>query len=166
MIQQYPNAPQASELQRPDPPASLLRAVQVMYVGAILAPIHAIIYVVTGSATKRAIEARHPYWSHSLVNTTTGIAVIGGAVVVLIAAVLYVWLARSCRSGKNWARVTGTVLFAISVLLTAYNFGPGVETTLNMIFSGVGVLIGLVAVVLLWQRASSAYFAFFKRPQF
>jgi heme A synthase len=164
MIQQYPT--QTTDLQRPDPPASLLRAVKVMYAGAILGPIHAVIYVVTAGATKRAIEAKHPYWSASLVAATTHIAVIGGAVIVLMAAMLYVWIARSCRSGKNWARVTGTVLFAVAVLLAAYNLGPGVETTLNMIFNFTGILIGLVAVVLLWRRASSAYFAFFKRPQF
>jgi hypothetical protein len=166
MIKQFPNAAQKPELDRPHLPASLLRAVQVMYAGAILAPIHAVIYVITADTLKRAIEAKHPYWSASLVSTTTGIAVIGGAVVVLLAAFLYVWIARSCRSGKNWARVTGTVLFAFSVLLTAYNLGPGVETTLNLIFNFAGVLIGLTAVVLLWQRASSTYFAFFKRPQF
>jgi hypothetical protein len=164
MIKQHPT--QTTELQRPEPPASLLRAVKVMYVGAILGPIHSVIYVLTAGATKRAIEAKHPYWSANLVSTTTDVAVIGGAVIVLMAAMLYLWIARSCRSGKNWARVTGTVLFAVAVLLNAYNLGPGVETTLNMIFNFTGILIGLVAVVLLWQRASSAYFTFFKRPQF
>ena len=166
MIQQYPNAAQKSEVQRPEPPASLLRAVKVMYAGAILGPIHTVLYVITPGATKRAIEAKHPFWPASLVSTTAGIAVIGGAVIALMAAVLYVWIARSCRSGKNWARVTGTVLFVFAVLLAAYNFGPGVETTLSMIFNCAGVLIGLAAVVLLWQRSSSTYFTFFKRPQF
>jgi hypothetical protein len=166
MIQQHPNAARKPELDRPSPPASLLRAVKVMYVGAILGPIHAVIYVITAGATKRAIEAKHPYWSHSLVSTTTGIAVIGGAAVALLAALLYVWIARSCRSGKNRARVTGTVLFAVACLLTAYNFGPGVQTTFNMIFNCVGIVVALIAVVLLWQRASSAYFTYFKRPQF
>jgi hypothetical protein len=166
MINQHPNAAQKSELDRPDPPASLLQAVQVMYAGAILGPVHTVVYLITSASTKRAIEARHPYWSASLVNTTTHIAVIGGAVVTLLAALVYVWIARSCLSGKNWARVTGTVLFGVAVLLAAYNFGPGVETTLNMIFNCVGLLIGLAAVVLLWRRSSSAYFTFFKRPQF
>jgi hypothetical protein len=166
MIQQYPSAAQNSEVQRPEPPASLRRAVAVMYAGAILGPIHAVIYVITAHATKRAIEVKHPYWSASLVSTTTGIAVIGGAVIALMAALLYVWIARSCRSGKNWARVTGTVLFAVAVLLMAYNLGPGVETAVNLGFNFAGVLIGLVAVVLLWQRSSSTYFSFFKRPQF
>jgi hypothetical protein len=166
MINQQPNAAQKPELGRPDRPASLLQAVQVMYAGAILGPIHTVVYLITAGATKRAIEAKHPYWSASLVNTTTHVAVIGGAVVALLAAVLYVWIARSCLTGKNWARVTGTVLFGVAVLLGAYNFGPGVETTLNMIFTCVGLLIGLIAVVLLWRRSSSAYFTFFKRPQF
>jgi hypothetical protein len=166
MIKQDPKPTQLPELQRPEPPASLLRAVKVMYAGAILGLIRPVIYVITAGATKRAIEAKHPYWSASLVSTTTDIAVIGGAVIALMAAVLYVWIARSCRSGKNRARITGTVLFVFAVLLLAYDFGPGVETTLNMIFNCAGILIGLAAIVLLWQRASSAYFTFFKRPQF
>jgi hypothetical protein len=163
MIQQYPT--QTTELERPDPPASLRQAVKVMYLGALLGAVHAVIYVVTAGAQKSAIAQRYPHLTPHHLATLTNIAVITGAVVAVIGAILYVWIARSCLKGKNGARVTGTVLFAIAVLGAVYDFISPLST-LNRIFVVVGVLTGLAAVVLLWQRRSSAYFAFFKRPQF
>jgi hypothetical protein len=165
MIKQYPNAAQTSELQRPDPPASLLRAVKVMYVGALLGAIHAVIYVVTAGAQKSAIARRYPHLTPHHLATLTHIAVITGAVVAAIGAILFVWIARSCLKGRNGARITGTVLFAVAVLGAVYDFVSPL-TTLNRILVVIAVLTGLAAVVLLWQRRSSAYFTFFKRPQF
>lgn len=165
MIEQYPNAAQTSELQQPHPPTSLLRAVKVMYVGALLCAVHAVIYVVAAGAQKSAIARRYPHLTPHHLATLTHIAVITDAVVAAIGAILFVWIARWCLKGRNGARITGTVLFAIAVLGAAYDFiSPA--TTLNRILVVPGVLTGLTAVVLLWQRRSSAYFMFFKRPQF
>ena len=83
-----------------------------------------------------------------------------------ISAALFGWIARSCARGKNRARITGTALFALAVLITAYSLGPGAETTLQLILTVLGALIGLAAVVLLWQRSSSAWFTLFNRPHF
>jgi hypothetical protein len=54
MIQHTPALAQAPELQRPDPPASLLNAVKVMYLGALVSVIHGVIYLVTESSEKAA----------------------------------------------------------------------------------------------------------------
>jgi hypothetical protein len=43
MIQHYPNATQVSDFQRPDPPAAVLQAVRVMYAGAAVCVIQAIV---------------------------------------------------------------------------------------------------------------------------
>jgi len=166
MTNRYPTAAQKSELERPHPPASLLWAVKAMYAGAVIAAIHAVIYVVTAGAQKTAIEAKHPHMSPSTVNALTTGAVIFEAVVAVLSAVLFVWIARSCLKGRSGARITGTVLFVVAVMLTAYSLGPGAVTTLAAVVIVVVDLIGLAAVVLLWQRSSSAYFTFFKRPQF
>src|SRR5580693_6236412 len=145
-------------LKRPDPPAALLSAVKVMYAGAVFAVIQAVVFAVTAGATKSAIEAKHPHMSASTVSTVTHAAV--------ISAVLFVWIARSCTAGKNRARITGTSLFAVAVLIAAYSLGPGAESTLQLILTILGALIGLAAVVLLWQHSSSTWFTLFKRPQF
>jgi hypothetical protein len=81
-------------------------------------------------------------------------------VVGLIAAGLWIWLARSCLAGKSWARIVSTVLFAISTIGVFVSIGGGALTAGNAtrIYGFVVWIIGLVAIVLLWQRASSDYF--------
>ncbi len=92
-------------------------------------------------------------------------ATLAGAVtlaVLLCAAEIALWLgvARACRRGSRGARVAGTVLFALHtvgmlgvVASSQAGLGPAKALTL------IGWLIGLGAVVALWQRPSSAFFA-------
>jgi hypothetical protein len=165
MIQNYPNATQLSDLQCPDPPAAVLQAVRVMYLGAVLCVAHAVIYVATIGAEKAALARHSPNVSAHNINALAHIVVISESVLALIGAVLFAWIAHWCMKGRNGARTSGTVFFVIAVLGMAYDFlSP--ETTLNLVFVVVVVMTGLVAVVLLWQRRSSAYFRFFRRPQF
>lgn len=166
MIKQYPNVAQKPELDRPHPPASLLRAVQLMYAGAVVAAIHSVIYLVTAGAQKSAIRAKHPHMSASTLSAITTGTVIFETVVALLSAVLFIWIARLCLKGRSGARITGTVLWVIAALFTAYSLGPGAVTTLDAVIIVVVQVIGLCAVVLLWLRSSSAYFTLFKRPQF
>ncbi len=165
MVQQYPTPAQASEIQRPDPPASLRQAVRVMYLGALVFAVHAVIYVVTAGAQKSAIARRYPHLTPHHLATLSDITVIIGAVLGAIGAIVFVWIARWCLKGRNGARITGTVFFAIAVLGAVYDFISPL-TTLNLIFVVLEVVAGLAAVVLLWQRRSSTYFNYFKRPQF
>ncbi|UZX04433.1 hypothetical protein F8G81_18840 [Arthrobacter sp. CDRTa11] len=76
--------------------------------------------------------------------------VIAGTLVVIaiIGAGLYALVAFFVRKGKNWARILGTVLAAISV---AGVFGPPSFGTL-------GTLAGIVAIVLLYLPAAAPYF--------
>lgn len=165
MIQQYPDSAQVPGTRRPAPPPSVLSAARVMYAGAVASVILAITYVMTMSATKTAIEKKNPHFSASTLSTVTHVGVIIGTIGALIGAVLFIWIARSCKSGKNWARVTATVLAAVSVLGTLYDFVSAVAPAVR-VFNLVLLLTGLAAVTLLWLGSSNAYFSFFKRPQF
>lgn len=165
MIQQFPDTSQAFEVERPARPASLLTAVKVMYAGAAARLILAILYLTTESDTRAAIAKKDPHMSASTLNTLAHAGVIAGAVVSLIGAVAFLRIARSCQKGKNWARVTATVLTAVAVLGTAYDLVNPVAPIVP-IFNVVLNLIGLTAVVLLWLPTSGAYFRFFRRPQF
>lgn len=81
------------------------------------------------------------------------VAIVSG----LIEAGLWLFLARGCRRGKNWARITGTVLFGVATLdLLGVLAFP--EATLNKMFAVLIWLIGLGAVVLLWRGTSTAFF--------
>jgi hypothetical protein len=164
MVRPYPNATQTADIGEPAPPPSLLTAVKVMYVGAAAGVVHGIIYIVTASATKTAIEKKNPTLSASSVNTATTAGVAIGAITALIAAALFIWIARKSKQGKNWARVTATVFFFVAILGTVYDV-VAAEASLVRIFNFVDLAIGLVAIVLLWMPSSSAYFTYFKRPQ-
>jgi hypothetical protein len=157
MYQPYPGGAQIPEVQRPPTPTSVRNAVKVMYAGVAASLIGIIIGLTTLSATKRAIEQQFPQLTASQVNgqATTFVAawVVGG----LVSAGLWIFIARACNSGKGWARITGTVLLGIA---TVEGLGSLVvpEAVLVKGFWLVIWLVGLGAVVLLWQGSSSAFF--------
>lgn len=73
---------------------------------------------------------------------------IGMMVVVgLIGAGLYALVAFNVRKGKNWARILGTVLAALSIF-SLFPFSIGT-------ISG---LLGIVAIIMLYLPASAPYF--------
>ncbi|MFD6449938.1 hypothetical protein ACFWF3_04090 [Nocardia sp. NPDC060220] len=90
-------------------------------------------------------------------------ASVGGALLSSLVTVgLWVWMAFVCRAGKNWGRITGTVLFGINALLYAAGTVTAFLTStagIALVFSTVTLAIGLAAVILLWNRTSSPFFA-------
>jgi hypothetical protein len=167
MVQPYPNAPQVppeTAAPRPSIPDSVRHAVLAMYLGAAVGVIHAVIYVVTASSTKTAYRRAHPLLSDHKVTLGAHVVVIAGAVAALIGAGLFIWIALKCRAGRNWARITGTVFFGIGVL-SALGGLRNAEAPLDKFWPFVTVLVGLVAIILLWQGSSSEYFNASKRPQ-
>ncbi|GGC81137.1 hypothetical protein GCM10011512_04880 [Tersicoccus solisilvae] len=78
-----------------------------------------------------------------LVGTAQTMLFAGGA----IALVLYVLVVVFVRRGKNWARILGTVLAALSLLfITAWFLGT------------LATLLGIAGVVMLWLRPSAPWF--------
>jgi serine/threonine protein kinase len=132
-------------------PASMVTAVRLMYAGAAYAMIWAI-----GVIAVSASIAKH----YSVISEHR----LAGAVtlaILLCAADIALWLgiARACRRGSGAARVAGTVVFAVHTVgvlgvVTSSQVGLGPAKVLTLI----GWLIGLGAVVALWQAPSSAFF--------
>jgi hypothetical protein len=129
-----------------------------MYVGLAASLIGIIIDLTTLSSTRSEILRRNPSFTTAQVNTAEhveiGFLIVGG----LIGAALWLWMAQSCKAGKGWARVVSTVFFAIdtvSVLVGATGVQGG---GLARFYGFVVWVIGLVAIILLWQRSSSDYF--------
>ncbi|MFF1830587.1 hypothetical protein [Paenarthrobacter sp. NPDC058040] len=81
------------------------------------------------------------------VSSIVGVAVTSVVIISLIMAGLYALVAFKVRQGKNWARILGTVLAAISLLgLTQIGLGT------------ITILLGVAAIVLLYLPASAPYF--------
>jgi hypothetical protein len=158
MYQPYPTEAKLPEPGRPPAPPSVLNAVKVMYVGAAASLLGIIIDIVTVSATKTAIEKRSPHLSVSQVNSSQHVLVAGFIAGGVIAAVVWIVLARASKSGHNWARITGTVLFAIATIDTLVDAAGAPVAVMVRIWAVVTWLCGLAAVYFLWQRSSSDFF--------
>ena len=157
MYQPYPGQTQMPEAQRPPAPAPVRNAVKAMYVGAVTSIGGIVIDVITVGATKSAIEKRSPNLTASQVNSSQHVLVVGFIVAGLIGAAIWIFLARSCLSGKNWARITGTVLFALATVDTLGGLSAPIAGAVK-IWAILVWLVGLTAVVFLWRRSSTEFF--------
>jgi hypothetical protein len=78
----------------------------------------------------------------------TGVLTATVIVAALVSTAIYILLAIMIRKGKNWARITATVLAGLSLL--------------GILAGGLGsliVLLGVAAVVLCYLKPSNEYFA-------
>jgi hypothetical protein len=90
-----------------------------------------------------------------------------GVLIIIPTTGLWLWMAWANKGGRSWARITATVFFG---LLTAGELALLIKSLTGEIFLTAGYsllvsfffvywLAGLSAVVLLWQRSSSDYYA-------
>jgi len=117
-----------------------------------------VVDLTTLSSTKSRIESMHRDYTVTQVNNAEhvaiGIFIVGG----LLGAALWIWMAQANKAGKSWARIVATVLFAIDTLSVALGTSAVSSGTAPRVYGLVVWLIGLAAVILLWQRPSSDYF--------
>jgi hypothetical protein len=143
--------------QRPPAPASVRTAVRAMYAGAVASLLGIVVDILTTGATRTAIARKSPHLTASQVTSTQHVLIAGFIAGGVIAAVVWIVLARSCQAGRGWARITGTALFALATVDTFAGLTAPIAA-LARIWALVVWLAGLTAVVFLWRRASSAFF--------
>ncbi len=134
-------------------PPSMTTAVSLMYAGAA----YSVVYVLTVAfGFNSAINQRLA--GDGQVNHA-GLVVVA-IVLAIIEAAVWLWIARACKNKRNWARVTGTVLFGLHTLGT---FGVVASSRAGLgptkVVAVIGWLIASGAVVFLWRRSSSAFFS-------
>jgi hypothetical protein len=155
--QPYPTGAQMPEPQRPSVPRQVTNAVRAMYAGAAASVVGIVIEILTISATKTAIEKRSHHLTASQVNNLGHGVVIGVVIGGLIAIAVWIVIARACRNGSNTARIIGTVLFALATLEAIGSSVAPLAVAVKA-FWPVIWLCGLIAVIFLWQRPSTAFF--------
>jgi hypothetical protein len=163
--QPYPTGGAAEpEPQRPAAPTPVLQAVKLMYAGAIVSAVSLIITLLTVGSLKTAIHNADPTLTASKLHSAEVAAVAVAVVFGLIGIGLWLWMAYANKAGKNWARITATVFFGLDTLSILTSFRQA-EPVLSRLISILIWLIGLGAIVLLYQRESSAYFGLSKKPR-
>jgi hypothetical protein len=143
---------------RPRPPTSVVAAAWLMYSGAALSALSALVNLAIIGEIKTAFLASHPLLPGNTVKSFAAGASIGVLVAGGVVVTLWVWLAAASKQGAGWARTAGTVLFGVDTFFTVATLGAhGIGVT-----KGIGAvvwLIALVTVILLWQRSASGFFA-------
>jgi hypothetical protein len=142
----------AVDLLRPAAPATVRDAVKCMYVAAAGSAVGVI-------AVLPFIGGTLGHWNgHPITATPLSITLfIVGFGLVFVAP--WLWMARAAGQGRNWARITSTVLFALATLALLSAIGSiGKSGVAQAILAGLTWLSGLAAVWLLWRPASRAFF--------
>jgi hypothetical protein len=144
------------ESERLRPPVPVRVAFWIWVVSAVLSLVSAvltprekgeIINALTTAKPQGITPAQYEQYANTLI--------IVSIVTLVLFAALYVFFAYKVRAGKNWARMTLTVLMVIGVAYDAY--------TGTLLSSGIGLLISAVAVILVYFPSASAFFAARKR---
>jgi hypothetical protein len=157
MYQPYPDGAQIPEFRRPTAPPSLRRAASFMYAGSVLSIIGIGVNISAAHTSARSLLAHeHKSLSVSQINDAVAGLRAVDVIVGLIAAVVWLYLARSCLAGRNWARITGTVFFGLSTIENLDSFALS-QTVLVHLYGLLVWLVGLAAVIFLWRRESTAY---------
>jgi hypothetical protein len=167
MYQTYPDGdqPPGQYGQSATPvPQSVDNAVRVMYMGAAASLIGIVIDLATvGPLRDKLVTMNNNGAKLTSLQVTDSEHVAIGALIVagVIGVVLWIWMAQSNQAGKRWARIVATVLFGIDTLslIADVNGASALSGTVPTRIYGIAIwLIGLAAVILLWQRTSSDYF--------
>jgi hypothetical protein len=167
--QPYPTGGGANQMgtaERGPQPSTLRNAVRLIWAGAALSLIGVIITLsfssriktaVTNAALKsnRTAASQHKAQLtaaqiHSLANATIDLLAVFGVIGVL----LWVWMAWANNRGRSWARIVATVLFGLNTIAVLLEVG---RASVSLITVVVGWLIGLGAIVLLWNKQTTAY---------
>ncbi len=146
--------PPAGPSWRPPVPSSLTTAAKLMNIGAGVCALGAIVGLGTVHELKTIIAQQHPAAPQGAVGAAIAILLVHG----LIGTTLWLWLARETRRGLRRAQAWATVIFVIATVTGIGIDANAPSTPLTQAFSGIDWIIGLCAVVLLWNRASRIYY--------
>ncbi len=158
MYESYPSSsPELPEQGRPEAPNSVRNAVRLMYAGAALSAIVVIVTLVSIGSLKANILAHYPYYTVTQRHTAEVAAVVTSIIGGLIAIGLWLWMAWANGRGRNWARIVAAVFFGINTLDLLASFAR-VHAVGSLIVSVLVWLVGLGAIVFLFNKESAAYF--------
>ena len=139
-------------------PSSLTTAAGLMYAGAGLSALGTIV----GLATVHELQviAAQQWAARGAVGAAVAILLIHG----VIGTALWLWLARETKRGRRRARAWATAIFCIATVSGISVDAHAPSTGPTQAFSGIEWVIGLCAVILLWNRSSRSYYAAQRPP--
>ena len=139
----------------PVPPPPVQMAIRLMWIGAALSAVSAVIAAATVSNLRDAILKVHPGYSATQVSSAERGQAFLYIFVGVISVGLWLWMSFAIRSGKPWTRIVATVLFGVNTLYTALTLAA---TALGLVVVLLLWVAGLAATILLWRRPATEFF--------
>jgi hypothetical protein len=133
-------------------PGAVTASYVIWLIGAILSLIGAVFAVVIGiiALTGGAVLG-------GIAGAAVGSVILIFAIFVFVVAIIELVIVTRMRDGRNWARVTLTVLGILSLLGTISPWFSG-DATSSSPWNLVSVVIVLLAIILMYVPAANAYF--------
>ena len=140
-----------------EPPAEVVRAVQLMFARVGLGVVNASITLFSGTAIKDALRAEDPSLAPAEVAEKYTQIAATAVFLAAVLAVLYVLLALRVLHGRSWARIVTWVVAGLGLLGGAFGlFATGTDLEKGVVV--VGLLVDAAIVVLLARPRANAYF--------
>jgi hypothetical protein len=158
MVQPDPSAAgRMPEPVRPEPPASVVMAVRLMYAGAVVSALSLIVGLATIGSLRSNLHKAQPTLTPTQLHQLQTVVVVGSVFIGVLSIGLWVWMALMNKAGKSWARIVAAVLFGLYTLYLLFVVARtgAAGSALVPVLSW---LIGLGAVIYLWRKDASAYF--------
>lgn len=157
MYQQYPGGDPQQMPSRPPVPSPVRNAVALMYVGAGLSLVSIIVSLFTTASLRSIVLRANPRLTPAQAHAAEIFGVATAIIIGLIGVGLWIWMAWANRAGKNWARILSTIFFGLDTLsVIVALLRP--HALVSLLIGILIWLVGLGAIILLWQRESSDFF--------
>jgi hypothetical protein len=156
---------------QPEPPVTVQWAVKLMLIGAAVSTVFLLFGVVVTASERNSLINALIAWNKtqpkskqltlSQIHSYVTVSIVTIIIVGLISVALWLWMARMNTNGRNWARITASVLFALWTFYTYQSIGA-TRGAATLIASTIIVLViwvvGLGSLFFLWRPDSTVFF--------
>lgn len=141
---------------KPEPPSSIINAVRLMYVGAVLSAIGIIFGIAMTDSMRDQLAEDDPSLTGDELDAAVAVGVGVAVVIGLISIGLWIWMAMANKRGLGWARIVATVLGGLNILFTLFSLIQATAGT--AIISLITIALAAVIIWLLFRPESSQYY--------
>jgi hypothetical protein len=179
--EQYPQRPaypqglaRPSSTAQPTRPAAMRRAMFLMYAGAAVGVVGASAGALTRTTAVYSQTSTSISSNTSTVHYTSApvfhsfASLVEGIITGVILGGLWLWMAWKTGAGRDWARALSSVFFGFACLQFVWSIvclARPIDAVPLFIFSLAEWGFGLAALIQLWQREFSEFFAFAKQAK-
>lgn len=143
-------------------PGTVVLAMRLMWAGAAVAVLQGILGLFMRDSVRTTIvnaaERGNQTLTSSQIDTLVTVGVVVQFVEGLLIAGLWMLVAWANGRGAAWARIVASVLFGLNTLFFVAGLA-GAQPVVSRVIAAVTFIIGAAAIVMLWQRESSAFYA-------